>query len=44
MALDQVRVVTQGKGRLIDRAWQATISALRNITGAPAIDVNGARK
>lgn len=44
MALDQVRVVTQGKGRLIDRAWQATVSALRNITGAPAIDVNGARK
>lgn len=44
MALDQVRIVTQGKGRLIDRAWQATISALRNIAGAPAIDVNGAQK
>ncbi len=44
MALDQVRVVTQGKGRLIDRAWQATISALRNIAGTPAIDANGARK
>lgn len=43
MALDQVRVVTQGKGRLIDRAWQATISALRNIAGTPA-DANGARK
>lgn len=44
MALDQVRVVTQGKGRLIDRAWQATISALRNIAGTPAADANGARK
>ena len=43
MALDQVRVVTQGKGRLIDRAWQATISALRNIAGASAVDANGVR-
>ncbi len=42
MARDQVRVVTQGKGRLIDRAWQATISALRNITGTPADDAPGA--
>jgi hypothetical protein len=33
MAKEQVRVVTQGKGRLIDRAWKATVSALRNITG-----------
>ena len=33
MARDQVRVVTQGKGRLIDRAWQATVNALRNLTG-----------
>jgi hypothetical protein len=37
MAQEQVRVVTQGKGRLIDRAWQATVSALRNLAGgAPA--------
>lgn len=37
MARDQVRVVTQGKSRLIDRAWQATVNALRNIAGgAPA--------
>jgi hypothetical protein len=33
MARDQVRVVTQGKGRLIDRAWQATVNALRNFSG-----------
>jgi uncharacterized protein DUF1631 len=36
MARDQVRVVTQGKGRLIDRAWQATVNALRNLTGGAA--------
>ncbi len=36
MAREQVRVVTQGKSRLIDRAWQATVSALRNLAGAPA--------
>lgn len=36
MALGQVHVVTQGKGRLIDRAWRATVKALRNITGAAA--------
>ncbi len=34
MAREQVRVVTQGKSRLIDRAWQATVSALRNLAGA----------
>ena len=33
MARDQVRVVTQDKGRLIDRAWKATVSALRSFTG-----------
>ncbi|KAF1712755.1 DUF1631 domain-containing protein [Pseudoxanthomonas sacheonensis] len=36
MALEQVHVVTQDKGRLIDRAWRATISALRSFTSAPA--------
>lgn len=36
MALDQVHVVTQDKGRLIDRAWRATVSALRSFAGAPA--------
>ncbi|MEO8366822.1 MAG: DUF1631 domain-containing protein [Pseudoxanthomonas sp.] len=33
MARDQVHVVTQGKSRLIDRAWQATVNALRSFTG-----------
>ena len=43
MARDQVRVVTQDKGRLIDRAWQATVKALRSITGgAPAATDEGA--
>ncbi|MET0893760.1 MAG: DUF1631 domain-containing protein [Pseudoxanthomonas sp.] len=37
MARGQVRVVTQKQSRLIDRAWQATVSALRNLAGgAPA--------
>ena len=34
MARDQVHVVTQNKGRLIDRAWKATVKALRNMTGS----------
>ena len=34
MARDQVRVVTQDKGRLIDRAWQATVKSLRSFTGS----------
>ncbi|MET0581855.1 MAG: DUF1631 domain-containing protein, partial [Pseudoxanthomonas sp.] len=34
MAREQVRVVTQDKGRLIDRAWRATVSALRSFAGA----------
>lgn len=38
MARDQVRVVTQDKGRLIDRAWQATVNALRSFAGAGAND------
>ena len=42
MARDQVRVVTQGKGRLIDRAWQATVNALRSFTGGGASDAAGA--
>ena len=33
MAREQVRVVTQDKGRLIDRAWRATVSALRSFAG-----------
>ncbi len=38
MARDQVHVVTQDKGRLIDRAWRATVSALRSFTGASAAE------
>jgi hypothetical protein len=30
MAKNQAKVVTAARGRLIDRAWQATLSALRN--------------
>ena len=30
MAKSQARIVTATRGRLIDRAWQATLSALRN--------------
>ncbi len=42
MARDQVRVVTQGKGRLIDRAWQATVNALRSFTGTGTSDAASA--
>jgi hypothetical protein len=38
MARDQVRVVTQDKGRLIDRAWKATVNALRSFTGGADAD------
>lgn len=34
MALEQARVVTEDKGRLIDRAWQATLRTLRALAGA----------
>ncbi|WMJ70368.1 DUF1631 family protein [Stenotrophomonas sp. 24(2023)] len=33
MADGQVRVVTEDKARLIDRAWQATLGALRTLAG-----------
>lgn len=33
MAHGQARIVTEDKGRLIDRAWQATLRALRGLTG-----------
>lgn len=33
MAQGQVQVVTEDKGRLIDRAWNATLRALRSLTG-----------
>jgi len=35
MALQQARIVTEDKGRLIDRAWQATLRALRGLAGRP---------
>lgn len=35
MAQDQVKVVTADRGRLIDRAWQAALNALRNFAGMP---------
>ncbi len=36
MARGQLRIVTEERGRLIDRAWQATIRALRSLSGASA--------
>ena len=36
MARDQLRVVTEDRGRLIDRAWQATLRALRALAGGSA--------
>ncbi|MCH6482549.1 DUF1631 domain-containing protein [Pseudoxanthomonas sp. LH2527] len=33
MAKGQAQVVTEDRGRLIDRAWNATLSALRSLTG-----------
>ena len=36
MTHGQVRIVTEDKGRLIDRAWQATLRTLRSLAGSPA--------
>lgn len=33
MAQEQARIVTADKGRLVDRAWQATLNALRHLSG-----------
>lgn len=33
MAQDQARIVTEDKGRLVDRAWQATLRTLRALAG-----------
>ena len=41
MAREQVHVVTEGKNRLIDRAWQATIGTLRNLTGGASAAATG---
>ena len=36
MAHDQARIVTEDKGRLVDRAWQATLRTLRALAGTSA--------
>jgi len=36
MARDQLRIVTEDRGRLIDRAWQATVRALRSLASGHA--------
>lgn len=42
MAQGQAQVVTEDKGRLIDRAWNATLRALRSLTGmARSADIGG---
>ncbi|MGH8084354.1 MAG: DUF1631 family protein [Lysobacter sp.] len=33
LAIGQARVVTADRGRLVDRAWQASLAALRGLTG-----------
>ena len=33
LAKGQAQVVTEDRGRLIDRAWNATLNALRSLTG-----------
>ncbi|HVI25601.1 MAG TPA: DUF1631 family protein [Xanthomonadaceae bacterium] len=38
MAHGQARIVTAERGRLIDRAWQATLNALRSFAGRAARD------
>lgn len=35
MAQGQAKVVTADRGRLVDRAWAATLNALRNFAGMP---------
>ena len=39
MAHDQARIVTEDKGRLVDRAWQATLRTLRALAGTSAQEV-----
>ena len=42
MAKGQLRIVTEDRGRLIDRAWQATVRALRSIAGKASNAVESA--
>lgn len=41
MAKGQAQVVTEDKGRLIDRAWNATLRALRSLTGGNKTEQEG---
>jgi len=36
MAVGQARVVTSGRGRMVDRAWQGALNALRSFAGSGA--------
>ena len=36
IAAGQARIVTAERGRLVDRAWQATLNALRSFAGRGA--------
>ncbi|UYC13130.1 DUF1631 domain-containing protein [Xanthomonas sp. CFBP 8445] len=38
LAQGQARIVSEDRARLIDRAWQAAVRALRTLAGAPAAD------
>ncbi|MBB5875151.1 DUF1631 domain-containing protein [Xanthomonas sp. 3498] len=40
LAQGQARIVSEDRARLIDRAWQAAVRALRTLAGAPAADDN----
>lgn len=42
IAKGQAQVVTEDKGRLIDRAWNATLRALRSLTGMKSQESEGA--
>ncbi len=42
MARKQLRIVTEDHGRLIDRAWQATLRTLRSLAGSKRADPESA--
>jgi Protein of unknown function (DUF1631). len=42
MAAGQARIVTEERGRLVDRAWHATLRVLRGLAGRPAPETKGA--
>jgi hypothetical protein len=41
LARGQARIVVAERGRLIDRAWQATLNALRSFAGRGKRDGDG---